>query len=275
MRITIHHVTSYEYQSPAKSVVQLLRLTPRPHEGQRVARWRIDLDVDARLHRSEDAFGNITHTLFLSGPLPRLSLTVEGEVETWETHGVVRDAIERFVPEVFLRHTPLTPDRPEAGEFRARRRRPARARRPRAAPRPDGGGQPRGRLRYRADPDHHHAVEAFAMRRGVCQDLAHIFIAGARVIGAPARYVSGHLVRIDGVVEQEAAHAWAEAYVPDLGWVAFDPANGVCATPGYVRVAVGLDYLSAAPVRGSRIGGGQERLDVKLKVSHAASQTQA
>ena len=92
----------------------------------------------------------------------------------------------------------------------------------------------------------------------MCQDLSHIFIAAARSLGVPARYIGGHFHRNDGVTEQEAGHAWAEAFVPDLGWVAFDPTNGISATDAHVRVAVGLDYLGAAPVRGTRQGGGAE-----------------
>src|SRR6185295_13406691 len=67
------------------------------------------------------------------------------------------------------------------------------------------------------------AAEAFALKRGVCQDLTHIFIAAARHLDIPARYVGGHFCRADGVVEQDAGHAWAEAYAPGVGWVAFDP----------------------------------------------------
>ena len=110
------------------------------------------------------------------------------------------------------------------------------------------------------------AIEAFRQRRGVCQDLSHIFIAGARHLGVPARYVSGHLARSDGVVEQEASHAWAEALVDGLGWVGFDPANGICPGERHVRVACGFDYLSCAPVRGARRGGGAEKLTVQLTV---------
>ena len=76
------------------------------------------------------------------------------------------------------------------------------------------------------------------------------------------------------MAEQNAGHAWAEAYVPDLGWVAFDPANGTCPTDAYVRVAVGLDYLGAAPVRGSRYGGGSEALAVEIRIDQARRQSQ-
>jgi transglutaminase-like putative cysteine protease len=77
------------------------------------------------------------------------------------------------------------------------------------------------------------------------------------------------------VVQQDAGHAWAEAHVPSIGWVAFDPANGICATESHVRVAVGLDYLGAAPVRGARRGGGFETMAVKVRVDQAARQVQS
>ncbi len=274
MRIKLSHVTRYDYLTPAKSVIQLLRLTPRPHEGQRVVRWRVDVDGEAKLHRREDALGNITHTAFVAGPVCELSVEVAGEVETWDTHGVVAGAVERFAPEVFLRETPLTEADPELRAFA------------REAAGPGGDGVERlhrlmGAIHrdvtFDTQPTHTAttALEAFALRRGVCQDLAQIFIACARALGFPARYVSGHLVRDDGVVEQEAAHAWAEAHAPSLGWVGFDPANGVCPTPAYVRVAIGLDYLGAAPVRGSRSGGGEEKMEVRLHVAHVQRQTQA
>ncbi|WP_283843633.1 transglutaminase-like domain-containing protein [Brevundimonas albigilva] len=82
----------------------------------------------------------------------------------------------------------------------------------------------------------------------------------------PARYVSGHLNRTDGQHDQDAAHAWAEAWIDDLGWVGFDPANGICPTDHYVRVAIGLDALGATPIRGTSYGGGVESLTVALHV---------
>ncbi len=107
------------------------------------------------------------------------------------------------------------------------------------------------------------------MKRGVCQAYAHIFIACARSGGVPARFVSGHFLRSDGMANQPAGHAWAEAFVPGLGWIGFDPANGICTTDAHARVAIGLDYLGAAPVRGTRYGGGTETLSVAVKVDQA------
>ena len=106
-------------------------------------------------------------------------------------------------------------------------------------------------------------------------------IAICRGWGIPARYVSGHLVRADGFVTQPAGHAWVEAHLPDLGWVGFDPTNGTSTTEAYMRVAIGLDYLDAAPVRGARRGGGAETMIVSVTASDsqavapvAASQSQ-
>lgn len=271
MRIRIAHVTTYQYDMPAKVVTQVLRLTPRDYDGQHVIGWRIEPDPDTRLRAGEDALGNLTHSLFYSEPLERVTITVSGEVQTLDTGGVVSGLAERFPPEVFLRETPLTAaDDALAGFSKGIM---------------DAGGSTLSKL-HRLMAGLVEAVaydtgstevtgtaaQAFAQKSGVCQDLSHIFIAAARVGGVPARYVSGHLVREDGAVDQQAAHAWAEAYVEDLGWVGFDAANGVCPTDAYVRVAVGFDYLGASPVRGARYGGGGEQMTVKLRVADAAVQ---
>ena len=274
MRLRISHLTSYRYDQPATSVIQMLRLTPRNHDGQYVARWRIDVSTDCRLEKHEDAFGNVTHAFTADGPFSDLAVMVEGEVETRDTQGIVRGAVERFPPALYLRETPLTSPDAKISDFAG-------------ACRDDAGGKVLGLLHlmlerlhrditYDTDPTHATttAAQAFALGRGVCQDLTHVFVAAARSLAIPARYVGGYFHRNDGVKEQDAGHAWAEAFVPELGWVAFDPANGLCATDAYVRVAVGLDYLGAAPLRGTRYGGAGEALAVKVRVDQAAQQTQ-
>jgi transglutaminase-like putative cysteine protease len=109
------------------------------------------------------------------------------------------------------------------------------------------------------------AEEALAQGRGVCQDHAHVFIAAARRLGYPTRDVSGYLL-MDEVVDQDASHAWAEAWVEGLGWVGFDISNGISPDEQYVSVATGLDYQDAAPVSGVRFGAGGEVLRVSLQV---------
>jgi transglutaminase-like putative cysteine protease len=275
MRICISHETTYRYQQPVRSVIQTLRLTPRNHDGQYVVNWRIDVSENCQLDQLEDAFGNIAHVFSAEGPFSELRVHVEGDVDTQDTDGVVRGAIERFPPSLYLRETPLTRLDPAIADF---------ARETQRATGDDALKTSHGlverlhhELTYDESPTHTGttAAEAFALKRGVCQDLSHIFIAAARSLGIPARYIGGHFHRADGVTAQEAGHAWAEAFVPDLGWVAFDPTNGISATDAHVRVAVGLDYLGAAPVRGSRNGGGDETLSVAVQVDQAGRQTQS
>ncbi len=274
MRIRVLHRTAYRYDTPATGVIQMLRLTPRNHDGQFVVRWRIDVSADCRLDQHEDAFGNVCHAFTAEGPFSELVVSVDGEVETRNTDGVVAGAIERFPPTLFLRETPLTKADDAIVGFAASARASA--------------GEDKLKLLHLMlerlnreitfDPAPTQstttAAEAFALKRGVCQDLTHVFIAAARCIGLPARYIGGYFHRNDGVTEQDAGHAWAETFVSDLGWVAFDAANGISATDAHVRVAVGLDYLGAAPVRGTRYGGSGETLAVNVNVDQTQQQSQ-
>ena len=274
MRIHISHATTYTYDAPPSGVTQLLRLTPRDHEGQHVLSWRIDLSEDCLLHQHEDAFGNIIHSFTAEGPFDRLSVEVDGEVDTQDTGGLVKGAVECFPPQLFLRETSLTQPDSAIVDF---------AKTAQAGTNGDNLALLHAllaalnrQIAFDTDPTHTAttAAQAFALRRGVCQDLTHIFVAAARSLGIPARYVGGHFHRADGVTSQEAGHAWAEAYVENLGWVGFDPTNGICITDAHVRVAVGLDYLGASPVRGTRYGGSGETLSVAVRVAQARQQIQ-
>ena len=262
MRIRIDDATSYDYSMLASDIVQLLRVEPCGHDGQHVLHWRLDTDVDGRLRRSHDSFGNAIHMFYADAPLRRLSLHVTGEVDTHGTGGVIAGASEPLPPAVFLRVTPLsTPDAAIVALARAcRDANPLNTCHNLTTALYDG-------MVFDADVTHSHtdAIHAYGLRAGVCQDYSHIFLAAARSLGIPTRYVSGHLLRADGLVVQPAGHAWVEAKIPDLGWVGFDPTNGMATTENYLRVAVGLDYLDAAPVRGARRGGGAETLIVSVK----------
>jgi len=275
MRIRISHVTTYNYETPPTGVTQLLRLTPRNHDGQYVVDWRIDISDDCILHQHDDAFGNITHSFTAEGPFKKLSITVDGEVETQDTQGLINGAIERFPPALFLRETDLTYADAAISEF---------AEAARASVGQDDtlallhellSGLNR-EITFDTNPTvvATTAAEAFKLRRGVCQDLTHIFIAAARQLGIPARYIGGHFYRADGVTAQDAGHAWVEAYIENLGWVGFDPTNGISTTDAHVRVAAGLDYLGSAPVRGTRYGGSGETLNVSVHVEQSRQQAQ-
>jgi transglutaminase-like putative cysteine protease len=267
MRLRVRHESAYAYATPATRAIETLRLTPRSHDGQFVVDWRIDIDHDCRLDQSTDPFGNAVHSFTVEGPLPGLVIVAEGRVETTDTSGVLSGQVERFPPVIFLRDTPLTMSDEAIRDFA----------------REHAEGKPvdvmhaimqgiRDRLTFKVDATDTgtSAVEAFKGGHGVCQDFAHIFIAAVRHLGIPARYVSGYLRRTDGQNEQEAGHAWAEALIDGLGWVGFDPANGIAPTDAYVRLAIGLDYLGAAPIRGTRYGGSGEKLTVRIEVEDLA-----
>ena len=261
MRIRIDHRTSYRYDLPASNVVQYLRLAPCDHDDQHVRGWRIDIDADGRLRESRDSFGNRLHIFYADGAITELTVNVTGEVETGDTGGLVRGAPEPLPPSVFLRTTPLTAPDVAIRDLAESVRNPDVLTALHAL---NGAIFERLAFETGTTTTTTAAAEAMAAGHGVCQDFAHIFATAARVLDVPARYVSGHLARGGDEAQQDASHAWAEAYVPDLGWVAFDAANGISATENYVRVAAGLDYLDAAPIRGARRGGGGEAMDVSV-----------
>ncbi|MEQ1611999.1 MAG: transglutaminase family protein [Hyphomicrobiaceae bacterium] len=273
MRLKVRHETTYHYGAAARSAIQMLRMTPRSSGSQFVRRWRVEVDADARLDRDEDAFGNITHTVFLAGPLLSVKVTVEGEVDTTDANGIVSGTVERQPPALFLRDTALTQPSPELRAY---------ARACAADAGTDQLAAMHSLMERLADDisfdssattSSTTAAQAFVARRGVCQDFAHMFIACARSIGVPARYVSGYYLLSDRI-DQSAGHAWVETHLPDIGWVAFDATNRVCATDRYVRVAVGPDYLDAAPIRGSQTGGIGESLAIQVQVQQGRPVTE-
>jgi transglutaminase-like putative cysteine protease len=271
MRLKIRHHTTYRYDSRAEYAAQILRVTPRPHAGLQVLSWRIVPDTGCATRAFVDGFGNFSHVLTKTRPHDALAMTVEGLVETSPTGGLVRGAEEPILPQAYLRPTALTS--------------PLGGIEPLAAQARDGTSDVcsfldrlmalvRERIEYRKGVTHigTTAAEALAGGAGVCQDHAHVFIAAARCSGVPARYVGGYLC-VDGANdEQDAGHAWAEAYDPARGWVAYDPANGVHPGEHHVRISVGLDYSSAAPVRGIRRGRGHETMRVGVQVARLAEQ---
>jgi transglutaminase-like putative cysteine protease len=265
MRLKIRHETTYSYDAPARMAVQVLRMTPRSHDGQFVQRWRVEVDADCRLDRSQDPFGNLMHVTSVEGPFQILKIVAEGDIDITDQQGAVRGTVERFPLGIWLRETDLTRLTPELRAFALQ------------VSSSQGANQlatlhalmttihTEFRFDVGATDATTTAAQAFSNRAGVCQDLAHIFITCARSIGIPARYVGGYYLRTDTTI-QEAGHAWAEAHVDGIGWIGFDPANGVCITNRYVRVAIGADYLDASPMRGSIMGGTGEKLSVVVEV---------
>lgn len=280
MRLHIRHETRYRLDHPARRSVQYLRLTPRLDRCQHVLRWTIT--GPETVAPWIDGFGNRVHIASEGEAHADLLFSVEGEIETMDTCGVL-PLDDGLPPLMFLRDTPRT----RADEaITALAADVAGAEKASGTPLASSlGAIPLGeevpalhrlmglvadRVAYR--PGHTDvgttAAEVLQHGYGVCQDHAHLFIACSRALGIPARYVSGYLWSDHA---EMASHAWAESWVKGLGWVSFDPANRQCATDAYVRLAVGFDYADACPVTGVRAGGGGEALDVSVTIAPIAA----
>jgi transglutaminase-like putative cysteine protease len=266
MQLHIRHETRYEYEDVVSYSIQALKLTPRTEPGQRALAWRITSPGE-RLEQF-DPYGNVTHFVTVEAPHRELRIVVDGVVDVDET--VQRadgfaPAQGELSPLAFLGPTTLTrvddavrglathhlgkhPPSPTtlldliAGVGRAVQYEPG------------------------ITGVEHSASEALDLGVGVCQDQAHVFIACCRAAGVPARYVSGYLYT--GETGQVASHAWADAWLGDeQRWLSLDVTHGAVAGSHHCRLAVGRDYLDAAPVRGVRRGGGREQLNVAVNLA--------
>lgn len=263
MQLTIHHETVYRYASPVKRSTQYLRLTPVNGLRQRVLQW--ELSLPAKASRCLDAYGNVMHVLTLDRPHGEIHLHARGVVETDDTPPAPEPQDGLFPPQVFLKDSALTQADAALRAFAAGHATAIKAE-------PLQGLQAlmlalAAHMPYTpgttdaATP----AAEAFARRLGVCQDHAQVFATCARLLGVPTRYVSGYLA---ADAEHVASHAWAEARLPE-GWLGFDVSNQCLADARYVKLAMGLDYLDASPVRGMRLGGGAEAMQAAVQVTLA------
>lgn len=262
MRLKISHTSEYAYSSPVQYALQRVRLLPRTGYCQTVLSWNVVIDGATEEVRYRDQYENDTRLVSASGDAHVILLRAEGEVETRDTAGIAGPHTGYAPLWIFGGETHLT----TAGE---------------------GLVDLAASIKGSSDLDRLHAIMnsvrervtyvigstdasttaemAFEQGQGVCQDHTHIFATVARRLGYPARYVSGYLMLNDRV-DQVASHAWAEAYVDGLGWVSFDPSNGISTDERYVRVAYGRDYHDAMPVSGITYGHVDERLDVRITV---------
>lgn len=264
MRLSISHTTHYRFTDQILHGLQRLQLTPKATHGQEVLEWSMTLE-GAKVELEYDDH-NVNHTTLIS-VLPAAQDVIihcEGTVDTFDNAGVIGQH-SGFLPLwSFLSQTKRTKP---GQKMRALASLVRRGDRDTLAMMHDLSAAIRSQVRYASGATHVHttAEEAVSEGLGVCQDHAHVFVGVARLLDVPARYVSGYLM-IDGLVNQEATHAWAEAHVAGLGWVGFDISNGISPDPRYVRVATGRDYGEAAPVTGIRIGDADEELHVVLAV---------
>lgn len=260
MRLSILHRTTYRYTAPVQYSIQQLRLTPRAEIHQRTLRWR--LHAPGALTPTTDAWGNVTHTLTLPEPHGDVEIEARGEVEVDPlVEGRLAEAPGGVPPLSHLAFTALTEPDAAVLEFAH-----AHLRTMTAAGLLEFAHRVCDAVAYRPGTTEvtSTAGEALALGRGVCQDHAHLFIAACRARGLPARYVSGYVH--PGDAPHAASHAWVDVYLDGQGWVSIDVTHRAFASDHLCRLAVGRDYASACPVRGVRVGGGSESMEVRVNI---------
>ena len=264
MRLVISHSTTYHYESPVPYGLQQIRLHPRSQPGQNVLSWDTRVEGGTREVIFDDHFGNTVELVRLDPGTTETTVTAEGIVDTSDTAGIIARHLGYAPLWLFLRSTELT--EPGAGVERLT-----------AGLRDDTDDDIEllhtlsGRILDAVAYEQGlttvgtTAERVIGLGHGVCQDHAHVFVAAARSMGFPARYVSGYLTT-DDPAQQDATHAWGEVWLDNLGWIGFDVSNAISPDDRYVRVATGLDYRDAAPTSGLRFGAGEEILQVTLQV---------
>lgn len=262
MRLSVRHVTRYAYELPVQRASLRLKLFPPRFATQAPLDWAVAVNGVKIEALYANSLGEGESIWSSREPQSAIEIVAEGAVDVSDAAGVVRGLADQTRPAMFLSPTTLTaPDAaikalgavmtgeaPLAGLHKL-------------------SIAVRDAVDYitAATAPSTTAAEALAQGAGVCQDHAHIFISAARSAGVPARYVTGYLA--PGFEGLHETHAWAEAFVPDLGWVGFDPANRQSPTDAYIRLCAGFDANDAAPVRGAVSMGEGEALDVQVEVA--------
>lgn len=262
LQLKIRHQTRYAFENPTSAGVQQLRKTPKPTRGQHVATWATTVEGGRKELQFTDHHRNCVELVSFAAGVTSVMIGGEGVVEVTDTGGLVGPH-EGPAP-LWLYRGDTDQTRPGDGCRDLIRQ---IGEDDEIARLHELSSLIRSLVRYETGSTESHwsAEEVIAEARGVCQDHAHVFIACARLLGFPARYVSGYLMLDDRTV-QDAMHAWAEAHVEGAGWIGFDISNGISPDARYVRVATGLDYAEAAPVTGLRYGEGVESLTTSLEV---------
>ncbi|HEV7334361.1 MAG TPA: transglutaminase family protein [Bosea sp. (in: a-proteobacteria)] len=284
----IRHLTSYAYARPVPFARCILRVLPREGDGQHVV--ASELSVTPRSVERHDGicfFGNRTTTLTIAKPHRELRIETRSRVEVnraaapfpaltrnWEEVTALAQGAQSLAPDSPAQY--IYPSRlvPTVDEITAYAQESFQARRPVF----EAARELMGRVRrdFTYDPEATEVStpirEAFAQRHGVCQDFAHIMIAGLRGLGLPAAYVSGYLrtipppgqPRLEGA---DATHAWVMVWCgPETGWIGLDPTNDLIVGDDHIITATGRDYADVSPLDGVLVGPGNQKLDVKVDV---------
>ncbi|MDQ6919788.1 MAG: transglutaminase family protein [Candidatus Dormibacteraeota bacterium] len=266
-RFEIEHTTRFTYSGPITETMMELRLTPLSNPRQRLLDFKLEINPRVNVSTYKDGYGNFVHYFNLLRAHRKVRVTSRSLVEM-NGERATADPEDDLVGDFLRFRSPVT-DEPGVRAL-AERHRPA-----------DLASGPAVETAlekltvaisrdFNYDPAvttvYTEVAEVLQLRAGVCQDFAHLFIAAARAMEVPARYVSGYIhVPGAGGVMEGASHAWAEAWVPGAGWVGFDATHPVRAGENHVRVAVGRDYRDAAPTRGVYVGMATGAMSVNVR----------
>jgi len=273
MILEVQHETTFSYAQPVREWLCELRMEPASDRGQRCHSFRISTGLAHPLATYRDGFGNVVHHFNLLAPPPRVRILAASVVETEDAAiGPVASQVE--FPESGPLGWELPLDTLDYLALRGPVRRtpllePVRTA---LAPRPrtrvgiwvcQVAEHIRSQFEYARDvTDASSPIDHILTRgKGVCQDFTHVMIAILRSWGVPARYVSGSIHRPN---RESQSHAWCEVWLPDIGWSGFDPTNGCPIGGGFVKTAVGRDFSDVPPNKGTYVGSGAERIEVRV-----------
>jgi len=265
MKLEIVHSTHYRYTGPIAESVMEVRLRPMDGAGQRCLDFALEVSSGIKPRTYTDGYGNNVHYFNLVKPHTKLSITSRSTVET----GLTREAEpgEELVQD-FLRFRSPAKDVVGVREL-AREHAIADSKSAEATEQALDDltlAISRDFAYDRAVTNVYSSVdEVLELRAGVCQDFAHLFIAVARAMGVPARYVSGYIHLPGDKGATTASHAWGEAWVPGRGWIGYDATRPVRASEHHVRLAVGRDYTDAAPTRGIYVGSATGSMKISVR----------
>jgi transglutaminase-like putative cysteine protease len=269
MLLAIRHATRYAYEPAVRRAELRLRLFPATFESQAPLQWQVAVNGEPISAWFTNGYGDSEAIWRSREDQSEIEIVAEGVVETTNTSGIVRGLHDRTRPAMFLRQTELTAPNDAIRALSAEGEGVSLLERLHAL-----SATVSEAVAYTQDATHAatSAAEALAHGKGVCQDHAHVFISAARCLKVPARYVTGYIS--GGFEGRHETHAWAEAFVQDLGWVGFDPSNRQSPTDEYVRLCGGFDAADAAPLRGWVSAAAKETLAVEVDVTPAIEQAQ-
>ena len=264
MKLKIRHISNYKFSNNLSYGIQRLRLKPQNNKNQKIISWNINVEGGIKQFEYFDHHQNICTFLTLNNDSREITVSVEGNINTQDNSGILGNDKSKTKPWMYNMYTPITKPGYFLKSF-------CKKWKDKSYSELDicyliaEDIKKLVQFRKGSTCAYTSAEESFKKKKGVCQDFTHIFISCLRFLGFSVRYVSGYL-KIEGVTEQDATHAWADVFIKGLGWVGFDVANGISPDERYVVLANGFDFFDASPIHGLQLDGKNTDLNVSVSV---------